>query len=112
MSIPFGGMPTPLGSEQPCMELSSSTRDPGNPFTLTKVKKLKYNAVVEIVFQNTALVGIESHPIRLHGFNFHVLAHGFGNCDAAEDCNKKFNLINPQSRNTISVPVGGKTTIW
>ncbi|XP_049405802.1 laccase-7-like [Solanum stenotomum] len=72
----------------------------------TKVKKLKYNATVEIVMQNTALIGVENHPIHLHGFNFHVLAQGFGNYNPTID-KKKFNLFNPQERNTIAVPVGG-----
>ncbi|WMV30705.1 hypothetical protein MTR67_024090 [Solanum verrucosum] len=72
----------------------------------TKVKKLKYNATVEIVMQNTALIGVENHPIHLHGFNFHVLAQGFGNYNPTIDKNK-FNLFNPQERNTIAVPVGG-----
>ncbi|KAL3839452.1 hypothetical protein ACJIZ3_024043 [Penstemon smallii] len=72
----------------------------------TKVKKVKYNATVEMVMQNTALIGIENHPIHLHGFNFYVLAQGFGNYNAAVD-SKKFNFVNPQERNTIAVPVGG-----
>uniref|UniRef100_A0A5B6YV29 Laccase n=1 Tax=Davidia involucrata TaxID=16924 RepID=A0A5B6YV29_DAVIN len=72
----------------------------------TSVKKLKYNATVEIVLQNTALVAVENHPIHLHGFNFYVLAQGFGNYDPIND-HKKFNLVNPQVRNTIGVPVGG-----
>lgn len=76
----------------------------------TKVKKLKYNDVVEIVLQNTALIGIENHPIHLHGFNFHVLAQGFGNYKAQRD-QKKFNLVNPQIRNTIAVPTGGWAVI-
>uniref|UniRef100_A0A2N9IQZ1 Plastocyanin-like domain-containing protein n=1 Tax=Fagus sylvatica TaxID=28930 RepID=A0A2N9IQZ1_FAGSY len=76
----------------------------------TKVKKLKYNSTVEIVLQNTAFVGIENHPIHLHGFNFHVLAQGFGNYDSVND-QEKFNLVNPQARNTIVVPVGGWAVI-
>lgn len=76
----------------------------------TKVKKLKYNSTVEIVLQNTAFVGIENHPIHIHGFNFYVLAQGFGNYDAINDP-KKFNLDNPQVRNTIGVPVGGWAVI-
>ncbi|KAG6670825.1 hypothetical protein I3843_Q034100 [Carya illinoinensis] len=62
----------------------------------TKVKNLKYNSVVQI----------ENHPIHLHGFNFHVLAQGFGNYDPVNDL-KKFNLFDPQIRNTIAVPTGG-----
>ncbi|OVA17721.1 Multicopper oxidase [Macleaya cordata] len=72
----------------------------------TRVKKVKFNSTVEMVFQNTALIGIENHPIHLHGFNFHILAQGFGNYNATRD-EKTFNLDNPQERNTVSVPVGG-----
>ncbi|OMO97395.1 Multicopper oxidase, type 1 [Corchorus olitorius] len=76
----------------------------------TKVTKLKFNSTVEIVLQNTAILGIENHPMHLHGFDFHVLAQGFGNFNASTD-RQKFNLINPQSRNTIGVPVGGWAVI-
>jgi laccase len=76
----------------------------------TKATKLKFNSTVQIVFQNTALVGIENHPIHLHGFNFHVLAQGFGNYDAVT-AHRMFNLVNPQKRNTIGVPVGGWAVI-
>jgi laccase len=76
----------------------------------TKVKKFKYNSTVEMVLQNTALLSVENHPIHLHGFNFHVLAQGFGNYDAVNDP-KKFNCVNPQTRNTIAVPVGGWAVI-
>ncbi|KAI8014159.1 Laccase-7 [Camellia lanceoleosa] len=72
----------------------------------TKVKKLKFNSTVEMVLQNTASLGIENHPMHLHGLNFHVLAQGFGNYDPINDP-KKFNLVNPQARNTIGVPTGG-----
>ncbi|XP_058215395.1 laccase-7-like isoform X2 [Rhododendron vialii] len=76
----------------------------------TKVTKLRYNSTVEIVFQNTALVGEQSHPMHLHGYNFYVLAQGFGNYDPATGP-KMFNLVNPQIRNTVGVPVGGWTVI-
>ncbi|KAK4581980.1 hypothetical protein RGQ29_025222 [Quercus rubra] len=65
----------------------------------TKVKTLKYNSTVEI-----------NHPIHIHGFNFHVLAQGFGNYDSVND-QGKFNFVNPQTRNTIAVPVGGWAVI-
>ncbi|KAI8556806.1 hypothetical protein RHMOL_Rhmol05G0284100 [Rhododendron molle] len=92
--------------------------DPNNSFNTsivmttksTKVKKVKYDSTVQIVFQNTAFVGLENHPIHLHGFNFHVLAQGFGNYDAV-NAPKNFNLVNPQIRNTIGVPVGGWAVI-
>lgn len=76
----------------------------------TSVKKLKFNSRVEMVLQNTALLTIENHPMHLHGFNFHVLAQGFGNYDPVRD-RKKLNLVNPQARNTIAVPVGGWAVI-
>ncbi|KAJ8899715.1 hypothetical protein K2173_019414 [Erythroxylum novogranatense] len=76
----------------------------------TSVTVLKYNATVEMVLQNTALIGIENHPIHIHGFNFRVLAQGFGNYDPFNDPSK-FNLVNPQVRNTIGVPAGGWAVI-
>ena len=76
----------------------------------TKVKTLKFNSTVEMVLQNTAFLAIENHPMHLHGFNFHVLAQGFGNYDPINDP-KKFNFDNPQIRNTIGVPVGGWAVI-
>nr|CAB3478856.1 unnamed protein product [Digitaria exilis] len=81
---------------------------PGRPATKTKV--LRYNATVEVVLQNTALVGRESHPMHLHGYNFFVLKQGFGNYDAARD-SKRFNLVDPQERNTVAVPTGGWAVI-
>ncbi|GJT26772.1 laccase 7 [Tanacetum coccineum] len=77
---------------------------------LTSVRRFKYNATVQVVFQNTALIGVENHPMHLHGFNFYVLAQGFGNYNSTTDT-QKFNLVNPQERNTIGVPVGGWAVI-
>nr|AIS22739.1 laccase 7 [Dimocarpus longan]AIS22740.1 laccase 7 [Dimocarpus longan] len=91
--------------------LSNDTNSPLNfaPKS-TSVTKLKFNSTVEMVLQNTALIAIENHPMHLHGFNFHVLAQGFGNFDYKRD-SKKFNFVNPQRRNTIAVPVGGWAVI-
>ncbi|XP_021288987.1 laccase-7-like isoform X1 [Herrania umbratica] len=77
---------------------------------VTKVTKLKFNSTVEMILQNTAILGVENHPMHIHGFNFHVLAQGFGNYNPATD-RKKFNLVDPQMRNTIGVPVGGWAVI-
>ncbi|XP_031268216.1 laccase-7 [Pistacia vera] len=77
---------------------------------VTKVKKIKFNSTVEMVFQNTALITTENHPMHLHGFDFYVLAQGFGNYNKTRD-SKKYNLVNPQRRNTIAVPVGGWAVI-
>ncbi|RZC86334.1 hypothetical protein C5167_007521 [Papaver somniferum] len=52
----------------------------------TKVKRLKYNSKVEIVFQNTNILTPQSHVMHIHGFDFH-------------------------ERNTVAVPTGGWTVI-
>jgi len=86
--------------------------NPGLLFTQksTSAKILKFNTTVEVVLQNHALIAAESHPMHLHGFNFHVLAQGFGNYDPSRD-RSKLNLVDPQSRNTLAVPVGGWAVI-
>ncbi|KAL6905921.1 hypothetical protein ACP4OV_003522 [Aristida adscensionis] len=76
----------------------------------TKVRTLRYNETVEMVLQNTRLIAKESHPMHLHGFNFFVLAQGFGNYDDAA-APPLFNLVNPQERNTVAVPTGGWAVI-
>ncbi|KAG4152511.1 hypothetical protein ERO13_D04G126600v2 [Gossypium hirsutum] len=76
----------------------------------TRITKVKFNSTVEMVMQNTAIIGVENHPMHLHGFDFHVLAQGFGNFNPATDT-PKYNLVNPQMRNTVSVPVGGWAVI-
>lgn len=76
----------------------------------TKVKTLRYNETVEMVLQNTRLIAKESHPMHLHGYNFFVLAQGFGNYDEAT-ATPQFNLVNPQERNTVAVPTGGWAVI-
>ncbi|KAL1368514.1 hypothetical protein HN51_022667 [Arachis hypogaea] len=76
----------------------------------TKAKPVKFNSTVQIVLQNTAILGAENHPIHVHGFNFYVLAQGFGNYNASVD-ESEFNFVNLQVRNTIAVPVGGWAVI-
>lgn len=76
----------------------------------TKVKTVAYNSTVEMVLQNTALVARESHPMHLHGHNFFVVAQGFGNFDN-NTAVKRYNLVNPQERNTLAVPPGGWAVI-
>ncbi|XP_042513873.1 laccase-17-like [Macadamia integrifolia] len=72
----------------------------------TKVVVLPYNTSVELVMQGTSILGAESHPLHLHGFNFFVVGQGFGNFDRNKDP-AKFNLIDPVERNTVGVPSGG-----
>uniref|UniRef100_A0A7N0UBE3 Laccase n=1 Tax=Kalanchoe fedtschenkoi TaxID=63787 RepID=A0A7N0UBE3_KALFE len=76
----------------------------------TKVVVLRYNTTVELIMQDTSILGAESHPLHLHGFNFFVVGQGFGNFDPNNDP-KKFNLADPVERNTVGVPAGGWVAI-
>jgi laccase len=60
--------------------------------------------------QDTSIIGAESHPLHLHGFNFFVVGQGFGNFDPKKDP-VKFNLVDPAERNTVGVPSGGWVAI-
>ncbi|KAF6150319.1 hypothetical protein GIB67_034018 [Kingdonia uniflora] len=75
-----------------------------------KVVVLPFNASVELIMQDTSILGAESHPLHLHGFNFFVVGQGFGNYDVNKD-SANFNLLDPVERNTIGVPVGGWVAI-
>ena len=76
----------------------------------TKEVVLPFNTSVELVLQDTSILGIESHPLHLHGFNFFVVGQGFGNFDNNKDP-PKFNLVDPVDRNTVGVPSGGWVAI-
>lgn len=76
----------------------------------TKVYRLAYNDTVQVVLQGTAFLAPESHPIHLHGFNFFAIGRGVGNFDPVNDP-KKFNLVDPVERNTLSVPTSGWAAI-
>ncbi|XP_031250265.1 laccase-4-like [Pistacia vera] len=76
----------------------------------TRVYRLRYNSTVQLVLQDTAMLAPESHPVHLHGFNFFTVGSGLGNYNAKKDP-KKFNLVDPVERNTMSVPTGGWTAI-
>ncbi|PIA60393.1 hypothetical protein AQUCO_00300114v1 [Aquilegia coerulea] len=76
----------------------------------TKLVVLPYNTSVELIMQDTSILGAESHPLHLHGFNFFVVGQGFGNYNPNKDP-ASFNLIDPVERNTVGVPVGGWVAI-
>ncbi|BBH06144.1 laccase 17, partial [Prunus dulcis] len=76
----------------------------------TKVAVLPFNTSVELVLQDTSIIGAESHPLHLHGFNFFVVGFGSGNFDPKNDP-KKYNLVDPAERNTVGVPSGGWVAI-
>ncbi|KAL3579914.1 hypothetical protein D5086_017749 [Populus alba] len=85
---------------------------PNNTFVTngTKVVVLPFNTSVEVVMQGTSILGAESHPLHLHGFNFYVVGEGAGNFDPNNDP-KNFNLVDPVERNTVGVPSGGWVAI-
>ncbi|CAL4967012.1 unnamed protein product [Urochloa decumbens] len=76
------------------------------------VKVVEYGTVVEVVFQNTAILrlGSESHPMHLHGYSFYVVGTGSGNFDKDKDP-ATYNLVNPPYQNTVSVPKDGWVAI-
>ncbi|XP_066368245.1 putative laccase-11 [Miscanthus floridulus] len=85
---------------------------PNNTFVThgTRVVPLNFNTTVEVVLQDTSILGAESHPLHLHGYDFFVVGQGFGNYDANNDTDK-YNLVDPVQRNTISVPTAGWVAI-
>ncbi|KAF7127778.1 hypothetical protein RHSIM_Rhsim11G0091700 [Rhododendron simsii] len=85
---------------------------PDNVFTplkATRVKVLKFNSSVEIVFQGTS-IGAENHPMHLHGTSFYHVGSGFGNFDNKTDP-KGYNLVDPPEINTVGVPTNGWAAI-
>ncbi|GAA0155949.1 oxidase [Lithospermum erythrorhizon] len=76
----------------------------------TRLMVLPYNTSVELVMQDTSILGAESHPLHIHGFNFFVVGQGSGNFDQNKDP-KNFNLVDPVERNTVGVPAGGWVAI-
>ncbi|KAJ8768787.1 hypothetical protein K2173_023691 [Erythroxylum novogranatense] len=75
----------------------------------TKLAVLPYNTSVELIMQDTSILGAES-PLHLHGFYFFVVGQGFGDFDPNKDP-EKFNLVDPVERNTVGFSVGGWAAI-
>ncbi|KAH7836885.1 hypothetical protein Vadar_006971 [Vaccinium darrowii] len=80
------------------------------PIPGTKLYKVKFGSKVQIVLQDTGIFTTEAHPIHLHGYQFYIVGQGFGNFIPNQDT-ANFNLIDPPSRNTVIVPVGGWAAI-
>ncbi|XP_044971263.1 laccase-15-like [Hordeum vulgare subsp. vulgare] len=72
----------------------------------TSVRRLRYNATVEIVFQSPVLADTYANPMHLHGQDMFVLAQGLGRYDAEKDV-ATYNLVDPPVRNTVLVPLFG-----
>ncbi|PUZ45626.1 hypothetical protein GQ55_8G239800 [Panicum hallii var. hallii] len=84
----------PFGPKEMQLEPSSKA---------TMVRRFRHGAVVDMVFQSTAMLQGDSNPMHLHGHDMFLLAEGLGNYDAAKDMTR-FNLVNPPVKNTVLVP--------
>ncbi|KAK8688856.1 hypothetical protein V6N13_087594 [Hibiscus sabdariffa] len=93
---------------QPLIPFNYTGTGPNNTNVIngTRVVVLPFNTSVELVLQDTGILGAESHPLHLHGYNFFIVGQGFGNFDPNKDP-AKFNLVDPMERNTAGVPSGG-----
>ncbi|CAL4979169.1 unnamed protein product [Urochloa decumbens] len=67
------------------------------------VRRFRHGAVVDVVFQSTSVMQSGSNPMHLHGHDMFVLAQGVGDYDAARDV-ARYNLVDPQVKNTVLVP--------
>ncbi|RWV94515.1 hypothetical protein GW17_00042938 [Ensete ventricosum] len=97
---------------QPPVAFNYTGSGPNNTQTMngTRLYRLPYNASVQLVLQDTGIIGPESHPVHLHGYNFFVVGKGVGNYDPTTSPSK-FNLVDPVERNTMAVPGAGWTAI-
>ncbi|CAL4983143.1 unnamed protein product [Urochloa decumbens] len=84
----------PFGPKEMSLEPSSKA---------TVVRRFRQGAVVDMVFQSTAILQGDSNPMHLHGHDMFLLAEGLGNYDAAKDV-ARYNLVNPPVKNTVLVP--------
>ncbi|XP_047074790.1 laccase-15-like [Lolium rigidum] len=66
-------------------------------------RRFRHGAVVDMVFQNAAVMDTDNHPMHLHGHDMFVLAQGHDNYDAARDV-ARYNLVDPPLKNTVLVP--------
>uniref|UniRef100_A0ACD5TFZ1 Uncharacterized protein n=1 Tax=Avena sativa TaxID=4498 RepID=A0ACD5TFZ1_AVESA len=108
----YGGVLAANFPAAPLRKFNYTGTPPNNTFVThgTRVVPLSFNTTVEVVLQDTSIQGAESHPLHLHGYDFHVVGTGFGNYDAANDT-ARYNLVDPVQRNTISVPTAGWVAI-
>ncbi|MBA0819630.1 hypothetical protein Gohar_021626, partial [Gossypium harknessii] len=96
----------------PLIKFNNTSTPPSNTKVNngTKAGVFPFNTSVELVMQDTSIIGAESHPLHLHGFNFFVLGQDIGNFNPRKD-HAKFNLFDPAKRNTVGVPSGGWVAI-
>ncbi|WVZ08970.1 hypothetical protein V8G54_022316 [Vigna mungo] len=72
------GVYTPDFPTKPLLPFNYTGTPPNNTMVSngTKVVVLPFNTSVELVLQDTSILGAESHPLHLHGFNFFVVGQG------------------------------------
>ncbi|XP_065869356.1 laccase-17 [Euphorbia lathyris] len=106
------GVYSPFFPISPLIPFNYTGNPPNNTIVSngTELVVLPFNTSVELIMQDTSILGAESHPLHLHGFNFFVVGQGFGNFNPNKD-RAKFNLVDPVERNTVGVPVGGWVAI-
>lgn len=106
------GVYSPFFPNEPLIPFNYTGNPPNNTMVGngTKLVVLPFNTSVELIMQDTSILGAESHPLHLHGFNFFVVGQGFGNFDPNKDP-ANFNLVDPVERNTVGVPSGGWVAI-
>lgn len=81
--------------------------------------KVPLNAVVELVFVDEGFSYDANHPIHLHGYSFRVVAmERMGHNVTVDEVKSrdqkgliKRNLLNPPSKDTVTVPDGGYTIV-
>ncbi|KAJ7961444.1 Laccase [Quillaja saponaria] len=106
------GIYTPDFPVSPLTQFNYTGTPPNNTMVGngTKLMVLPFNTSVELIMQDTSILGAESHPLHLHGFNFFVVGQGFGNFDPNKDP-ANLNLVDPVERNTVGVPADGWVAI-
>lgn len=92
----------------PLFQYNYTAVNPTNKSSLkgTRVRVIAFNSTVQVVYQNTATLFFESHPIHLHGQSFYIVGMGNGTFNPSTDP-ANYNLVDPPSRNTVAVPPGG-----
>ncbi|KAE8664675.1 Laccase-12/13 [Hibiscus syriacus] len=107
--VPVSGLKLMLISQLPLFILSFDyTGTPPHNTLVSNGSKLvviPFDTSVGVVLQDSSILGAESHPLHLHGYNINVDGQGFVNFDPENDP-PKFKLVNPVERNTIGVQSG------
>ncbi|KAI8536192.1 hypothetical protein RHMOL_Rhmol10G0236900 [Rhododendron molle] len=108
----FNQSPPPNGYDHRHYDIFNPPTNP-NATTSTSIYKLQFDSTVDIVIQNANALkpnDSETHPWHLHGHDFWVMGYGKGKFDIHKDP-KKYNLVDPILKNTVSVQPYGWTAL-